>query len=287
MSTAEGGTGGICDRSENSCRVSGTFSGSSNVVVINPTNIAASSGGGGDSSDSAASSSLWALLLLIVILPLIVFLAYKYYTKRKERAHINKAKRAIRQSKIAWTGTTADGKQVPDTVDMWSRPPAMTAMRQNPDPFVFFQGKDNAAPAASDKEQFSARGDPFIQSPPGWLGAAPRGSTQAENSIEGGGKAKSVLPSLKMGGPGPRGMPGARVPPPPRAGKGFAAAASRTTPTRPAPSAPFRADFSCLSARSQSCASPLRRSSARRPVPPSSSGFLPRGLDLAWMLAQF
>jgi len=256
MSGTVGGTGGICDRSENSCRVSGTYTQNSAFVVVNAADAGAAKGSGASSeSNDAATSSLWALLLLIIILPLIAFLAYKWYNNRKEQAHINKAKRAIRQSKIAWTGTTADGKQVPDTVDMWSRPPAMTAMRQNPDPFVFFNGKDTAVPA-SDK-QFNARGDPFIQGPlpglntqagprqGGQFGAPQRGATQAENNVEAGQKAQ--LPTLKLGAPrGARPTLGAKLPPPPRQGKGkgpimrppgtggkpggFAAAAGRAAP---------------------------------------------------------
>ena len=114
---------GVCDSFGLSCRAFEPWVGITvvtEVPVTVPTNIAAI---------VAPIVIIFLLILLAIVTGILVYFAYRYYSKKQQR---KEALRVVQQWKKDKFAPGKDDKEAPQT---WSRPPDVPVMRDNPDPF--------------------------------------------------------------------------------------------------------------------------------------------------------
>ncbi len=210
---------GICDSTQDSCRSYGIFYGA-NVTRFTANNA------------SAGWNKLWLLLLLLLLaLLLVVFCVHRYHKRKAQNKDVSRVLRAWRaKAKATWAPNDPERAPFADAGEVWSRPPAMVAMRTNPDPFMNMQDLvdgGNAAGAAGksgpeslDAAAAAAAPDPFM----------PRASA---NIVP----AEALLPPLRMPMPAPSPARPEAVSLPPLKGSSRLAAASMA-PTRLPPLQP-------------------------------------------------
>ena len=126
---------GICDEFLTSCRSSTAFPGSMYTAFVEPAKSSTPS--------APADISWWWYLLLIMPFFIIIFVLYYFYQKKNQKKDISRVLRAWRaKARSSWSPKDAD-KEAFKEPEVWSRPPAVTAMRRDLDPFSAVKEVDN------------------------------------------------------------------------------------------------------------------------------------------------
>jgi hypothetical protein len=158
--TSVPGNWGICDESERSCRVFGTFSATN--ITLGTTIVL---GTATETNTAAGAFDLWWILLLIIVVLILLWLMHRYI---KANTAKRKADRQLKDWRAKMSkmpdGDIIDSKptSAPDTGEVWDRPDPAFAMRP-PDPFL-------AMPPAL---RSSTSGTQAFGGPPARSGTAP------------------------------------------------------------------------------------------------------------------
>ena len=136
---------GVCDSYGLSCRAFEPWVGITMVTEVSVT----------ESPNTAAIVApivvIFFLILLAIVTGILVYLAYRYYSKKRQRKEALRVVQQWRKDKFA------PGKDDKEAPTPWARPPDVPVMRDNPDPFS--TGRDD--PQAG----LAAGPDPFRNLP--------------------------------------------------------------------------------------------------------------------------
>jgi len=119
---------GVCNIAETSCRAYGTYAGSSITGSWEYSEASVT-------TTSSSDSKLYLLLLIpgFIVTVIVAILLHRHYKRKNQKKEITRVMRA-------WRSKFKDDKKdnIPfgDNAEVWSRPPAMVAMRNNADPFL-------------------------------------------------------------------------------------------------------------------------------------------------------
>jgi hypothetical protein len=147
---------------------------------------------------STDSNLFYFFLIFIPIILVIVYITRKYYKKKAQKKEISRIVRAWR-AKFSPKDELKD-KGFPDTAEVWTRPPGMVQMRDNPDPFLNMDAStaEGVLPQGTDtQQQFKPRASANIASPMGLPLPGRKDSFPA-------GRQAMSLPALKVN---PGGVP--------------------------------------------------------------------------------